>query len=483
MSQSQGPYTLHISRRTELCFLLTALLAIVACSETVKTETNLPETKHFARWATTQLDSLDALSIEALRARRYGSTLAIVERSQSKTHNANSNSYVGQYNSDGLQVYTRIDIPKTAAPPAGFPVVIFVHGWVGISDAPAYNFGLGEGSASNEAINAYVDAGFVVLTPGLRGHGTVAGKPADGLEFLEAWDNGSYLGPMFYAIDVLNLLDGIQTLEAVDWSVWNTDPVTVELSRINIAGWSQGGDAVLTALAVAGEGSQVRNSWAAGSIWSGCFPSRFTQASTYGPMSSTLEAFMSGDGTWTGTEVAADGSINENFVFGYPSDWIGSVDPTSPDWTWQADSWSMPGVADALGRKYGEMYDAINAGVDDINDADFQIQRDSNGKVSVIHDPRVARQMAAIGGFEAHRYLMEPINLHHSDRDYYSFPAWNADLAKSVSDAGGDARDYTYTGATHALRSSKHKWFGSGNFDGGIATMVERDVALFNAAE
>ncbi len=162
---------------------------------------------------------------------------------------------------------------------SGYPVLIFVHGWYGREAAPGFDFMYQPDSLYSRYIDAFVDAGFLVLSPALRGHGTVNGIPAEGIEFLDAWDNASYLSPIFYAIDVLNLLEGVQTLEAVDWADWDhAEPVRIDAGRIGIAGQSQGADAVLTALAVSGEGSTVRNTLAAGSIWSGCFGPRLEQA-------------------------------------------------------------------------------------------------------------------------------------------------------------------------------------------------------------
>ena len=181
--------------------------------------------------------------------------------------------------------------------------MVFVHGWEGIDAAPRFDFGYKPESLYSRYIDAFVDAGYVVLTPGLRGHGTLDGAPAEGIEFLQAWDNGSYLSPVFYAIDVLNLVNGLQTLEQVDWSKWGgeqIEPFILDAGNIHLNGHSQGGDAALMALAVSGEGSSFENAITTGSIWSGCFGTRFDQVRMYGPMAATLEAFMSGDGTWTG---------------------------------------------------------------------------------------------------------------------------------------------------------------------------------------
>jgi len=125
-----------------------------------------------------------------------------------------------------------------------------------------------------------VKKGFIVLTPGLRGHGTVNKRAADGIEYLSVWDNGSYINPIYYGIDVLNLLDSVDSLDMIDWTQIssNISKVKVNTRNINIFGHSQGGDVVLTALAVSGEGSKVRLPLNAGAIWAGCFLPRMEQA-------------------------------------------------------------------------------------------------------------------------------------------------------------------------------------------------------------
>lgn len=455
-------------------FLATLLGAVFSCSTALKNARQNNSQPHYAPWANVSIDSLDRLSVNSLRARSYGSELRVLEQQ------ADSNAYIASYSSDGMRVYSRIDVPHSLPPKSGFPVIIYVHGWVGIDNAPGMSFEFNEGSFSATAIEAYLNAGYAVLVPGLRGHGTVAGVPAEGIEFLEAWDNGSYLSPVFYAIDVLNLLDSLDSLAN---SAWQDEPnrstLNIDKSRVYITGHSQGGDAVLTALAVAGEGSSVRNQFAAGSITSGCFPGRFSQVHTYGPMASTLEAFMSGDGSWTGSAIGEDGTVNPNFVFPYPSDWIGTVNTHSPDWTWQADTWSTPSVADAVTIKFRQMYDAINARVAAIDDAEFEILNSSDGRFTVRHDPRIMQAMNAIGGFNAEQYLSEPLNLHFSDRDYYSFPAWNHDLADRINRYGGQANAFEYVGTNHGLRKSQYEWFSPAGTEDGIAQMVERDLTLF----
>lgn len=407
------------------------------------------------------ITSLAELSIQSLRDRRYGSQIRIEEQITSLGHE----SFLTSYESDGLRVYARFDVPPSPMPARGYPVVLFVHGWVGVDDAPSLDFYYGDDNNYGKMINAYVEAGFAVLTPGWRGHGTVNGVPADGIEFMQAWDNGSYLSPAFYAVDALNLLDSLSSVSDLD------------LNRINLVAHSQGGDVALIALAVAGEDSKVRNKIHAASIWSGNIPSRFTQLETFWPMQSSPEAFMSGDGTWNGTALGADGRVNGRFVFGYPADWIGTVN--KDEWTWQKDAWSIANVPDAILVKLEQMYGAINAYVDEIDDAEYKMTRSDGPAFAILHDPRVSAAMSEIGGFDAEEYLSEPLALHHSDRDFYSFPEWNADLCSRINKAEGSCYDFEYPENTHALRVSEHRWFSTEAAIPGFSYVIERDIALF----
>ena len=425
--------------------------------------------------ATTRLQSLQDLSVETLRARRYSSEPEWVANLP-----AAEGAALLAYSSDGLRLYSRIDVPVAPAPAEGYPVLIYVHGWVGREAAPQYDFMAGSASRSAPLIEAYVEAGFVVLSPALRGHGTVNGVPAEGIEFLDAWDNASYLSPIFYAIDVLNLVAGIPQLESMGWPGSMDQPgIRINQDSIHILGHSQGADAALTALAVSGEGSSLSPALTSGSIWSGCFGPRLEQAAIYGPMASSLQAFVSGDGSWTGTATGRDGSINADFVFGFPPDWIATVDIHSPDWTWQADSWSVPTVAMALDDKFSEMYATINAAVADMDDAGFALQQDEQGKTVVLHDPRIIEAMADIGGYDKPQYLTEPIQFHYSDQDYYSPPVWNESLARHINSAGGKAAAFVYPQNNHSLRISQYPWFSHGEVREGFPMMLRRDIALF----
>jgi pimeloyl-ACP methyl ester carboxylesterase len=360
--------------------------------------------------------------------------------------------------------------------------VVFAHGWIGQKAAANYDFGYNTTSLYGDLINRYVAAGFVVLAPGFRGHGTVDGIAAAGMEWMQAWDNGSYLMPSFYAVDVLNLLEGLAAFNTDEWKHRGYDHALLprlDLDSVNLLAHSQGGDVALTVLAVAGEGSNLAQAVHAASIWSGNIPDRFTQANTFGPMGSTLEAFMSGDGSWTGSATGRDGSTNPNFVFPWPSDWINTLDTQSTEWTWQAQQWSTPTVAQALEDKYSEMYDTLNTCVDDIQTARPQTSIDSSGKISYIHPREIAVAMKKIGGYAATPWLKEPLFLHTSDRDYYSLPEWNRELVNSINEEGGSARHFVYRHNTHSLKASEYDWFSPPGTPDGLPTAVNRDIEFF----
>ena len=476
-------------------FLGITIISLGSCDSTTNPgqENTQPKPVYFEKWADTRLDSLADLSIETLRTRRYGSTINIetqlgsanddseYNRQFSKDGSKPYNTYMASYSSDGNRIYSRIDIPASPPPAEGYPVMIFAHGWVGQKDAPAFDFGYKADSLSSRYIDAFVDAGYLVLTPGWRGHGTVNDIPAEGIEFMQSWDNGSYISPIFYAIDVLNLIDGLDSIETIEWNRWglegNNTP-RVNPDRIHVNGHSQGGDVALTVMAISGEGSSLNNSVSSGSQWSGCFGTRFTQASIYGPMATSLEAFMSGDGTWTGSAIGRDESVNANFVFAWPPDWIGTLDTNSPEWTWQADNWELKTVAESLQIKFSEMYDAVNKNVENIDDATFEIVIRENGKAEVIHDPRIIEAMYNISAYNFEQYLGEPLAFHHSDQDYYSIPEWNAGLSARINSSGGQSFDFTYPGNTHSLLVSQHKWFSKPGTKEGFQSMIKHDLNL-----
>lgn len=411
-----------------------------------------------------RIPSLSVLTVKELKARTYGSSLTFLDQRVDESQRT----FIAEYESDSLRVLTRVDVPDTTPPAGGFPVVIFLHGWVGIDNAPAFDFYLSGSTSYQAMIDFHVDAGYIVMTPGFRGHGD-----ADGREFMVAWDNGSYISPVFYAIDVLNLVDSLDAVEGRSDAV---DLFELNPEQLFLTSHSQGGDVALIVAAVAGEKSGLRHRIAGTSIWAGTFPSRLVQLETYYPMQVTAEAFFAGDGSWNGSPVGEDGSVNENYVFAYPPDWIGTVDRSK--WTWQEEAWSFSSVPDAWARKLDEMYAAVNEYVGDIHGATYAIV-ENGGAASIRHDAAVEDAMARIGAFNTPEYLTEPLLLHFSDRDFYSIPAWNYDLCRRVNEAGGNCVAHEYAGTNHTLKVSEHRWFSPDGTQDGFSEALRRDRLRF----
>lgn len=390
--------------------------------------------------------SLKQISIEGLRRRHYSSALQIESQlGDSAGSSAYSqyygapyyNTYMASYRSDGLRVYSRIDVPPTPMPAAGYPVIIYSHGWVGASSAPNYKFNYAPNAYYGDMLDAWTKAGYIVLMPGFRGHGTVNGAPAEGIEWVKAYDNGSYLSPIFYAIDILNLLEGAGTLDGVDWSKWGyggAHDVKVDTSRIFLTGHSQGGDAALTALAVSSSRKLV-NTFSGASIWSGCFEGRVEQGAFYGPQENAIASKTD------------------------PAYW-----PTMPSW-WD-DSWYWQTIDEALALKKQEMYDTVRMYVAD--------QKNAN--------PATNSLMTIMATLDAHKFpwhMTAPLDLHYSDMDHYSIPSWNADLVRMVRASGGKANAYLYKGNSHELKTVAG-WSPEGSTPG-RQTAIERTIALFNS--
>ena len=424
-------------------------LALCACAST------LPR-------AASDYTSLSDFSITALRERTYGSPLGVEQVVRSEVYPSS----LVSYQSDGLRVYARLDLPATDGLPEGYPVVVFLHGWRGIDAAPSLGFYYDPESYYHDMVNAYREAGFAVITPGYRGHGTVNGRPADGLDDMARWDQGSYLIPVLYAVDVMNLLDGLASVH----------PGKLDLSRVNLVGHSQGGDAALVVAAVAGGGSGLRQRINAVSIWNGLVAPRLEQAQVYALLQNSATAFLAGDGTWTGAAQGANGQVNREFVFGWPPEWIETPHPS--EWTWQHDTWGKS-AHEALEEAMGKLYGAVNDNLPALADARYVVSRHADGSPVVQHDPRVASGLAATHAAHRPGDLAVPVNVHFSDRDIYSLVRWNRQLCAAIKQAGGACRAYEYPGNTHRLRLSERAWFSQKQHREGFADAVSRDVVLF----
>ena len=428
-----------------------------------------------------ELHSLDDLSIRSLRSRAYSARLAFEERLPDACYTlaagraSPSVAYMASFLSDGLREYARIDVPVAPPPSKGYPVVVFAHGWVGKAGAPAYSFGCAATTGYPvyaDLIQAYVEAGFVVVTPGYRGHGTVRGRPADGLEFLNVWDNATYISPQLYAVDVLNVLAALESPGQPN-VIDAPRPAPLDPQRIYLKAHSQGGDAALTVAAIAGRDAAASIHLAGVSIWAGTFMDRLVQMGVHAPMQSVSEAYLAGDGTWTGSAVGADGRVNPNFVFGYP-------DPRTDLQPGPAKREAT--VEGVIRARLTEMYATLNRYVADQAGLTFAIRKDGNSGFAVIHDRKVVDAYKRLGGYSALREISVPVALHFSDHDYSSIPSWNEAVCRQMTEAGGHCTAFVYPGNTHELGLSKASWFSPPGSTAGFQEMVRRDLEQFSAA-
>jgi dipeptidyl aminopeptidase/acylaminoacyl peptidase len=174
-------------------------------------------------------DQAHPLSIEALRQGRYPGSALTIE--QTLAPGANYRRYLASYRSEGLKIYGLLTIPSGTRPRAGWPALVFIHGYI----PPAQYRTL-------ERYVAYVDgfarAGYIVFKIDLRGHGNSEGTPG-----------GAYWSPD-YTIDTLNAFASLRQFP-------QANP-----ERIGMWGHSMGGYLTLRAMVVE---PRIR----AGVIWAG----------------------------------------------------------------------------------------------------------------------------------------------------------------------------------------------------------------------
>lgn len=221
-------------------------------------------------------DGVHPLSIEYLRQQVYpGSPLTIEE---TLAAGSNYSNYLVSYQSEGLKLYATMTVPDGEAPANGWPVVIFVHGYI---EPETY--------IATERYIEHVDAiatdGYIVLRPDLRGHGASEG---------EAY--GAY-GDPGYTIDVLNALASIQQYP-------DADP-----NRIGMWGHSMGGYIVARAMVVS-------DAIKAGVIWAGVVAPYEQLVAAWGPTKGgTISALAEGEMPLPTVLASQYGTPSENAGF------------------------------------------------------------------------------------------------------------------------------------------------------------------------
>lgn len=173
-------------------------------------------------------EKADSISIKALGERSFSSSLQL-EKELTRTKNYST--ALMNYDSDGLKLFTLVNIPTSRMPEKGFPVLIFGHGLHPEPKKYGTNTETGEDSRPGDYYRglpeSYAEQGFVVLNPDYRGH-----NKSEGFEYTQT----KFLATSYYAVDVLHLIAALPSLDNVD------------LDRIYYMGHSMGGDVGLKML-------------------------------------------------------------------------------------------------------------------------------------------------------------------------------------------------------------------------------------------
>jgi dipeptidyl aminopeptidase/acylaminoacyl peptidase len=135
------------------------------------------------------------MTVPYLRERKYESSLGNLEIVNS---NGNYTSYLTSYDSDGLKINALLTKPAGEEPPAGWPAIVFIHGYI----PPTLYQTIGP--QYTDYVDYLARNGFVVMKIDLRGHGESEGTPG-----------GGYYGSD-YIIDALNAYAALQSSPFID---------------------------------------------------------------------------------------------------------------------------------------------------------------------------------------------------------------------------------------------------------------------------
>lgn len=203
------------------------------------------------------IDVRSQLSVEGLRHRSYHSQLSLIKE---LTGYEGFRAFLFSYESDGLEVFARVNIPAGSVPPHGFPVVIFAHGFSPNPKDPDYF----QRAYYETWVHAYVKQGYLVIMPGYRGHGVIDGKEAGGGEYIDKYSSINLTSP-FYAVDMLNLIAALPSLSLLNLTEPDTSSPNIPLAdekNVFLSAHSMGGDIALIVLA-------VNQQFKAASVWAG----------------------------------------------------------------------------------------------------------------------------------------------------------------------------------------------------------------------
>jgi uncharacterized protein len=166
-------------------------------------------------------------SITAMKARAYPGSKITLERRLAD--GSNYQQWLTSYRSDGLKILALLTIPKQKAPKAGFPVIVFNHGYI-----PPEQYRTTQRYVAYQA--GFASKGYIVFKPDYRGHGFSEGEPAS-----------AYTNPD-YTADVMNAISSVKTFKSAN------------PARVGLWGHSMGGYLSLRAL-VLGSGARAAVIW------------------------------------------------------------------------------------------------------------------------------------------------------------------------------------------------------------------------------
>jgi uncharacterized protein len=173
-------------------------------------------------------ETIHPLSIQSIKDGEHPGSDIVIE--QTLAPGSNYQRYIASYKSEGLKIYALLTVPSGKKPEAGWPVVIFNHGFI-----PPAQY------RTTERYIAYTDAfsraGYIVFRSDYRGHGNSEGQ-------------GNSYGSNGYTIDVLNAVSSIKKYNDAD------------ATRIGMWGHSMGGHITLRSMVASRD---IK----AGVIWAG----------------------------------------------------------------------------------------------------------------------------------------------------------------------------------------------------------------------
>jgi dienelactone hydrolase len=143
---------------------------------------------------------------------------------------------------DGLKQFVQVDFPNHFGKSRGehtehLNVVFFIHGWVPQSSRKLYQMGMEPTSYYASVIRSLADAGFIVISPFLRGHGFSDTEQADPSDHVN--DLNLQAG---YGRDALALW--LNRKRVVQWLMKNVSAIPSQSIQMSLFGHSTGARAI-----------------------------------------------------------------------------------------------------------------------------------------------------------------------------------------------------------------------------------------------